>query len=83
MTYKIYTPLRHKGIDYTIVYLPTNKDFDNHLFHQSYRLGLENKYGKNLVFVTDETYSTVSKPNNNVKFDADNLLSLPFQTVTC
>ena len=82
MKYKVYHPHRHKGISYAIVYLNNQKELDKHIFYDDDRKKLEQIYGVNIVFITDDEYLVSGMANGQKSpFDDVQLINLPFHEV--
>lgn len=83
MIFQIHQNLRKQGKKYTIIYFPTKKEIDDYSRNKGIRKPLENRFGENLIFVTDDEYAMVSANGGlkNNPFDANYLLSLTFSPI--
>ena len=80
--YEIYTNHRYGNTSYTIIKLDTVKDIEEHIFKDSKRRKIENLYGTNLIFVTDDKGGSVHKKGTKKQpFEVRDLLSLTFVQV--
>ena len=82
MIYKIHQNYKYQGISYTIVKVDTSEDVDLHIHSDSKRVKLENKYGENIIFVTDDKGGLSGRHGGKKSpFNPHDLLNLQFHQV--